>query len=233
MCRWTLPNRSKPLDAQTASAAFEAVEAALKNDNVNVRLAGAASIYGFIGRSNSAELLKRSLGTLNDLLNDPDARFSYAGVLGLANLRPVPPPQIVPLFLKFVQRTDYRNTVIQAGVISVLLDHVPDNPEVLAAIEQFASRTLEPQTRITLLGSIGLVPRHNDRLVAIVIASMADPDDRVRERAVYNLTRLGRESIAKVALDLQRMTAADSDPRVRAAADKALRVMGGEDPYLP
>jgi hypothetical protein len=87
MCRWTLPNRSKPLDAQTASAAFEAVEAALKNDNVNVRLAGAASIYGFIGRSDSAELLKRSLGTLNDLLNDPDARFSYAGVLGLANLK--------------------------------------------------------------------------------------------------------------------------------------------------
>jgi hypothetical protein len=219
------------LGIQDAREAVTAVDAALRHDNINVRLAAAAAVPGIILRADSAELLKPYLGMIAGLLNDPDARLSGLALMGLAYQKPTPPPEVTALLLTFVQRTD-RDTDLQARALWTLMKNSPDDPDVLVVAEHFASRPLDQPSRITLLDAIAVVPR-NDRLSAIAIASMKDPSPGVRERAVYAVTRLGRAAIARVSLDLQRMMSTDAEPAVRAAADKALRVMVGEDPSTP
>ena len=150
--------------------------------------------------------------------------------MGLGYLKPAPPAEVLPALLAFVGRTD-RDTGVQARAVWFLLKLAPDNPEVLTGAEQFASRPLDEQARVTLLDGIAVVPRNGDRLVAIVLGAMHDARPAIRERAIYDVSRLGNSALSKASPDLQRMALDGSEPaEVRAAADKALRVLGGEKP---
>lgn len=186
-------------------------------------------------------LLGQQLDILGDFLNEADSRMSESSLMMLGTLKPLPPPQAIPLLLRFAERTDADaqrqaralTTAVIQNNMALRLKQSSQEEEIILAVERFALRNLDSPTRSALLDGIGLAGStdRNPRLTAIVVAGLRHSDANVRKRGLHNLMRLGQEEIRKASVDVERLRTQDPDAEVRAEADKALRVMGGESQF--
>ncbi len=196
----------------------------LANKFGNVKLHAEAAMLAIGQRPDGATLLKPAISSIAGMLEDKsDPRIPRMAGVVLSTMHPRPLPEIIPLVLTFVQRSDQNldNRAIMSGF---LMQWASDQPEALAAIENVAAQPLTPATREAFLDAIGLERGTNERLNALVAAALRDPSSRVRRRAIYHVSRMGASMLAKAATDLQRIAVdpGETDEN-RAAAQKALR----------
>lgn len=159
---------------QDIRRALPAISTALAQNNEQVKAPACTALFAIAGRSDGAELLKTRIGTIGeDLLTSPFENIQAGEVVILGRLRPTP-PKVVPLLLTFVKQAD-RNSNVQGGAIFELVQIAPENPEVIAAIEDYLSRQLDSSARIGVLNALGNPNVKDTQLIAMIGASMNDP----------------------------------------------------------
>jgi len=223
--------------------ALVSIRAAAKHRDSSVSMAGIIALMDIaLVRPDGAALLGQQLDVLEDFLNRRDDRFSESALMILGSLKPVPPSLTIPILLRYVERQDAA-TKRQATALGVALARnqvastaglYNHGEQIIEVVERFSRRNLDMQSRNALLDGVGHLESRspNDpRLVAIVVAGMTDQDASVRKRSLYNLMRLGQAEIRRANVEVERLRTQDPDVEVRAEADKALRVMGGESQF--
>lgn len=206
------------------SEALPAILTALGHPDRNVRIHAIDALFAISQRQDSAVLIKPHLDAILSLLSSPDQSFVRGGFMILEGLRPVPPPEIVPPIVAYLRRTDPGLAPSQTSAVFLLLQDAPENPEVIAAIEEFSKRPIDEAARIATLDAICIQPRKSGRLAAIVIASLRDSSPNVRQRAIYDVRRLGQAALTNAVPDLQRIAVDPNESdEIKAAAQKALR----------
>lgn len=175
-------------------------------------------------RQDSADIVKPFLGTLYGLF---DTSWVGLSLTLLDELRPTPPPETFAHVAAYLGRTD-QDTRIQAGAAGFLLAHDPGSLRTNQAVSSFAARTLDRESRISLLDEIALFLKGNNGGPALLAASLHDANPAVRSRAIYDLSRLGREVLDKYATELRAIAADQNEaPEVKASAEQALGVWAG------
>jgi HEAT repeat protein len=141
----------------------------------------------------------------------------------LAALKPMPPPEVVPIFLNFLKRTDVQTQ--GAGVIFELVHIAPENPEVIVAIQEFLSRpTLDSKGKIDTFNALGTSRVKDARIISAIITSLDDSDEGVRFTAAQALGMMGQSALQQAEPALQRLANDPKQPaNVRAAAKEALQ----------
>lgn len=209
------------------TAAMPSLFATLSSDDVEIRKDAAFALTAIARRKDSARLLDPFVAQVGTLLSDPNDRLQTAGVYVLGELKPAPPPDAVPLLIKFLGRHD-RDPLAQASSLSVLLRIAPENGDVLEAIKEFLQRPASPEVHIQALNELGNSHIANfqlkdSQIIDIVINSLDDPNAGVRFTAVQVIPRLGPGALLQAKPALERLTKrADESTETRAYARAAL-----------
>ncbi len=226
-----------PVDRSIASApagdisnALPAIAAALATGNNAIQHYAAGALIAISTRRDSAPLLKNYVRPISVLLQSPDERLQAGALAILSMLKPVPPPEIVPPLLDYLSRADV-DPHNQAGVVNTLLRFRPDDPTIVEAVAQFASRPLDRSTRVHLMDAIHISRANDPRIVQIVIRALDDSYSGVILAAIQALDRMGPTALAKAEPRLQQLAKSDAEPaEVKAAASKALNTFGVRAP---
>jgi hypothetical protein len=209
------------------TVALPAIMAAFAHRDETVKSYAGIALFAIGSRPDGAELLRRYIDViLHDFStsSNPHIRTGEMAILG--SLRPVP-PEVVPVFLTFLKRTD-ADTQTQGGVIFELVQIAPENPAVIAAILEFLSRPLDSTSRIGTLNALGNPNIKDVELIAMVITSLDDSDQGVRFTAAQVLGRMGKTAVLQGQTALQRLAGDPKQPaNVSAAAKEALKAIPG------
>jgi len=208
----------------TVVGALPSVLEAVSHSDPEVKMIGEMALFVIGQRPDGATLIKPALSAIAGLLEDKsDPRIPRMAGYVLATMHPRPLPEVIPLVLTFVQRSD-QNLDNRAILSELLMQWASDQPAALAAIENIAAQPLTPAIHEAFLDAIGRQPGTNERLNALVVAALRDPSSRVRRRAIYHVSRMGAPVLAKAASDLQRIAVDPGETSDnRTAAQKALR----------
>lgn len=140
--------------------------AALAFNDRSVQHNALTGLYEIARRPDGAVILRNHIGAIGEpLLSSPDSETQSGVVLILGTLAPTP-PEVTSVLLKFLKETD-RDSKAQAGAIFELLHVAPENPQVITGVEEFLSRSLDSQTRISVLNAPGNPSRKNIRFVRL------------------------------------------------------------------
>jgi HEAT repeat protein len=202
-----------------------AVFAALAHQDETVKHFALTALYMVALRPDGAALLRSHINAIGSILTSPIPETRAGAILVLGTLKPVPPPEVVPIFLTFLKRTDADAQAQGSGIIFELVHIAPENPEVIAAIREFLSRPLDSKSRREALTALG-DPRVKDaQIIAMMIASLDDPDQWVRATAIENLMGMRRDAVLQQAEPALQRLANDpkQPPEVTAAAKDALQ----------
>jgi HEAT repeat protein len=204
--------------------ALPAIFAALAHQDDAVKHRACTALFEIARRSDGPSLLKSHINDIGEvLLNSPNPDTRNGSLVILGTLSP-PPVEVVPIFLSFLKRTDAEAQAQQGGIIFQLIQIDPDSPEILAAIREFLSRTLDNNTRIGVLNALGNPKIKDVRLIAIMIASLDDPDPGIRSTAIQSLGRIGPKALLQGESNLQRLATDLNQPAdVTNAAKAALQ----------
>jgi HEAT repeat protein len=204
--------------------ALPAIFAALAHPDETVKHLAGTALFGIARRPDGAALLKSHINDMGRVLltsPNPETRAGLELILGTLNPAP---PEVLPVFLAFLKQTDADVQAQQGGVIFHLVQIVPDNPEVIAAVQEFLSRPLDSQNRIGTLNALGNPAIKDSRIIAAVTASLDDPDPGVRSTAIQSLGRIGPQALQQAEPMLQRLAADNNQPAdVTATAKEALQ----------
>ncbi len=241
----TLERTVRPLETASASEVAEtlaSIRMAARHKNPTVQTSAVLALMDIaLARPDSAMLLTEQLDVLEEMLNHQDARIAESALMMLSSLRPLPPAPVIPILLRFAERQDAQTTrqamaltnALKVEKTAVEMKRPSQIQLIVPSVAQFSQRNLDRQSMIALLDGIGLVRGGDPRLTAIVVSAMQNTNASVRASSLYNLMRLGGEEVRRVSLDVERLRTQDPDGEVRAEADKALRVMGGESQFPP
>ncbi|MBZ5555158.1 MAG: hypothetical protein LAO21_20790 [Acidobacteriia bacterium] len=212
------------------SRALPSIVVALAHHDDKIKLYAAVALGDIALRPDSGELLKKYLNAIGNLFNSSSDRLQGSAVLILGSLKPAPPPEVWPLLLTYLNRTD-RDTHMQAAAIFYLVWHFPRKPEDLDVIERFLSRPLGAETRIGILTELAGSPLKDVRVIDMVIRSLDDPEQSVRLKAIQTLTHLGQHALLRAEPAMKRLAERSDEPaEVKDAARKALKEIGpGKD----
>ena len=211
--------------------ALPAILAALAHQDEGVKHNACAALFEIARRTDGAALLRNNINDVGHLLltsPNPDTRSGTLVILGA--LQPSP-PEIVPIFLTVLKRTD---TDVQAqgpGIIFELVHIAPENPEVIATVREFLSRPLDNKTKVDVLTALG-DPRIKDAgIIAMVISSLADPYPDIRVASIQALIEMGRSTLQQAEAALQRLANDPGQPaNVVADAKAALQKLHPAQP---
>lgn len=194
------------------SNAMPDILAALTHQDDNVKSDALLALFAVAQRADSAALLRSHVDVIgHDLVNatttKPETRAGEIVILGM--LKPSPPPEVVPIFLTFLKRTDAEAQAQGSGVISELIHIAPENPEVIAAVRDFLSRPLDSKSKRETLVALGNPRIKDGQIIAMVIASMDDPDEGVRITAIQ-AAGMGQQAFQQAEPTLRRLA---NDPK--------------------
>ena len=197
------------------------VALAYPDDEVKIDAAFALTVIS--RRPDSAELLKSDIKNISTLFDSSDSRLQATPTLVFLNLKPAPLPEVLPPLLAFLERID-GDPQAQGSAVFTLVRLAPENPEVIAAIQEFLSRPLDSTTKIGVLNALGNPGMKDTRIVSVVIDSLDDPDEGVRSTAIQALMRMSQDALRQAAPALRRLVADQKQPaRVIAVAKEALQ----------
>jgi hypothetical protein len=201
-----------------------AVFAALAHQDETVKHYALTALYMIALRPDGAALLRSHIKAIGNILTSPIPETRAGAILVIGTLKPVPPPEVVPIFLAFLKRTDTEAQAQGSSVIFELLHIAPENPEVIAAVREFLSRPLDNKSRREALVAVGKPSVKDSQIIAMMISSTDDPDQSVKITAVQSLASMGQQALQQAEPALQRL-ANDSKQTadVRAAAKDALQ----------
>jgi hypothetical protein len=201
-----------------------AVFAALAHQDETVKHYALTALYMIALRPDGAPLLRSHIKAIGNILTSPIPETRAGAILVIGTLKPVPPPEVVPIFLAFLKRTDTEAQAQGSSVIFELLHIAPENPEVIAAVREFLSRPLDNKSRREALVAVGKPSVKDSQIIAMMISSTDDPDQSVKITAVQSLASMGQQALQQAEPALQRL-ANDSKQTadVRAAAKDALQ----------
>ncbi len=205
--------------------ALPAIFAALAHQDETVKAYASTGLFEIARRPDSAELLRSHVDVIGqDLLTSPKPETRAGEMIILGMLQPTPPPEVLPIFMTFLKRTDADARAQGSAIIFELVHIAPENPEVIAAIREFLSRPLDTKSKVDVLNALG-DPRVKDaRIIAMVIASLDDPDQGVRSTAIQALMRMNQGALRQAEPALQRLAHDPKQPaEVIAAAKEALQ----------
>ena len=165
------------------SNAMPDILAALAHQDDNVKSDALLALFAVAQRADSAALLRNHVNVIgHDLLTatttKPETRAGEMVVLGM--LKPSPPPEVVPIFLTFLKRTDAEAQAEGSAVIFELVHIAPENPEVVAAVREFLSRPLDSKSRIDTFNALGTSRVKDAGIISVIITSLDDSDEGVR-----------------------------------------------------
>ena len=209
------------------SNAMPDILAALAHQDDNVKSDALLALLVVAQRADSAALLRSHVDVIgHDLLNatttKPETRAGEMVILGM--LKPSPPPEVVPIFLSFLRRTDPDAQAQGSGVIFELIHIAPENPEVIIAVRDFLSRPLDSKSKRETLVAVGNSRMKDGQTIAMMIAAMDDPDEGVRITAIQVLPRVGQQALQQAEPTLRRLANDPKQPaQVTAAAKEALQ----------
>jgi HEAT repeat protein len=217
--------RIEGLRPEEITKALPAIFAALAYQDETVSAYASSALYSISLRPDSAALLKSHIDAIGHSLSTSSRPETRAGeIIVLGTLKPTPPPEVVPIFLAFLKRTDTDAQAQGSGIIFELLQIAPDNPEVIAAVQEFLSRSLDSKSRIDALNAVGNPSVKDARILAMVTASLDDPDPGIRSTAIQALGRMGPQALQQAEPTLHRLAADKTQPAdVVAAAKEALQ----------
>ncbi len=212
--------------SEDISKALPSICAALAYRDERVKLAGAFVLTIVAHRPDSAGLLTSCINGIGNLLTLPNARLQNAAVGIFGDQRPEPPPEVAPLLLAFLKRTD-GDSMSQASALSVLLRIAPEKVEVGTAADNFFARGLDRDTKEFALNGVANSRTKNTHVIDIVIAALSDPDQGIRFIAAEAFARLGRGATLRAEPALQKLISnPDESDQVKTAAKKALQTIG-------
>jgi HEAT repeat protein len=205
--------------------ALPAILAALTYDDEGVKHNALSGLYEISRRPDGAALLRDYIGPIGEvLMTSPQSETQGGVVVIFGNLTP-PPPEVIPVLLRFLEQTS-RDSNAQGGAVFELLKIAPEDPEVIAAIQEFLSRPLDGHTRIGLLNALGNPHVKDARLIAVLTASLDEPDEGVAPAAIQALTRIGRPALEQAEPVLRRLANSPSRPNeVTDQAKQALQTL--------
>jgi HEAT repeat protein len=212
------------------SKSLPAIFAAFGHQDDTVKAYAATALFEIARRPDSAALLRSHIGDIGqELLTSPKPEMRAGAMTILGLLQPAP-PEVVPIFLNFLRRTDPDSQAQGAGVIFELVQVAPEDPEVIAGIQEFLSRPLDTKARIDTLNALGNPQVKDMRIVSAIISTLDDPDQGVRSTAAQALGRMGQPAVEQAQPALQRLA---NDPKqpddVKAAAKEALQKLHHND----
>jgi hypothetical protein len=200
-----------------------AVFAALAHQGETVKHYALTALYMIALRPDGAALLRSHINAIGNILTSPIPETRAGAILVLGTLKPVPPAEVVHVFLTFLKRTDADVQAQGPGVIFELVHIAPENPEVIAAVRDFLSRPLDNKSRREALVALGKPTVKDAQIIAMMIASLDDPDMGVRITAAQALSGMGQQALQQAEPALQRLANDPIQPAdVRAAAKDAL-----------
>ncbi|PYU66968.1 MAG: hypothetical protein DMG52_35100 [Acidobacteria bacterium] len=200
--------------------ALPAIFAALTHKDNTVSGYADSALFSIALRPDSAELLRGHVDAVGYELTSPAPERRAAALVILGTLKPVPPPEVVPIFLAFLKRTDADAQAQGSGAIFELVHIAPENPEVIAALRDFLSRPLDNKSRREALVAVGKATVKDAQIVAMMIASLDDPDMGVRISAAQALSGMGQQALQQASPVLQRLA---NDPNQPADVRTAVR----------
>ena len=204
--------------------ALPAIFAAMAHQDEAVKHNALTGLFEIARRPDGAGLLKSRVDTIGrDFLAspNPDTRGGEMIILGM--LQP-PPPEVLPIFLTFLKRTDNDAQAQGSGVIFQLVQIAPENPEVIAAVREFLSRPLDNKSRIDALNALGNPSVKDAQVIAMVTSSLDDSDPGVRSTAIQALGRMGSQALRQAESALEQLAADPKQPaEVTAKAKEALQ----------
>ena len=209
---------------QEITGALPAIFEAMAHHDDTVKAYAATALFAIAQRSDSAALLRSRVGVIgHDLLTAPRPETRAGEIIILGTLKPAPPPEVVPIFLTFLKRTDTEAQAQASGVVFELVQIAPEKPEVLAAILEFLSLPLDSATKIGRLNTLANPNVKDSRVITMIIASLDDPDQGVRLAAAQAIGAIGRPAVEQAQSALQRLVEDSKQPAdVRTAASNAL-----------
>jgi len=204
--------------------ALPSILAAQAHQDNTVSGYAASALFRIALRPDSAELLRGQVGPIGHELNSPTPERRAAAMVILATLKPVPPPEVVPILVTFLKRTDADAQAQGSSAIFELVRIAPENPEVKAAVRDFLSRPLDSKSKREALVAVGKPTVKDAQIVAMMIASLDDPDMGVRISAAQALSGMGQQALQQAEPVLQRLANDPNQPAdVRTAARDVLR----------
>lgn len=211
------------MPSESLAAALPAVITALSNPNDMVKLYAVSALLVVSRRTDGGKLLVPHLESITNLFDESDQRLQSAPALLFMNLLPSPPPQAVPLLVRFVRRTD-REPLAQVRAIFTLIATAPSSNEVVACITDFLHRTRSVQTQVDVLNALGNPRVSDERLLDAISQALGSPDEQVRRTAIEVIGRIGPSAVRKSKNRLEAVAADNSETsNVRAAAVKVLK----------
>lgn len=83
-----------------------AVLAALAHQDETVKHYALTALYMIALRPDGAALLRSHINVIGNILTSPIPETRAGAILVLGTLKPAPPPEVLPIFLAFLKRTD-------------------------------------------------------------------------------------------------------------------------------
>jgi hypothetical protein len=210
--------------SEEITKALPAIFTALAHQDEGVKHNACTALFEIARRPDGAALLRNHVNEVGQLLltsPNPDTRAGTLIILG--TLQP-PPPEVVPIFLNVLKRTDADIQAQGPGIIFELVHIAPEKAEVIAAVREFLSRPLDTKSKVDVLNALG-DPRVKDaRIIAIVISSLDDSDPGTRVASTQALMGMGQSALQQAEPALQRLANDPGQPaNVVAEAKTALQ----------
>jgi HEAT repeats len=205
--------------------ALPAVFAALARQDEQVKAYACAALFAIADRPDGAELLKDRIGAIGqDLLLTKDANIQAGEIAILGSVKPSPSPEVVAMLLDFLKRPDVQAQA--AGAIFELIHVAPDDPRVIAEIQDYMSGPVDSRSKINVLNALGNRRVKDARLVSIVTSLFDDSDQNVRLTAIHAVGRMGRQVLEYAEPTLRRLANDPNQPvEIREGAKSALHTL--------
>jgi hypothetical protein len=202
----------------TIPVVFEAIH----SQSLMAQLQGALALSAVSMRPDGTTLLEGRADEVLGLLQHNENRLKMTGVIVAARLN-MPTSKLEAAFLRFLG-DETQPMLVKPGVVSALVQMGPLSADSARLIgELLKNRSTEPPVRNATLNAIASRPTDSLVHADLIIVGLHDPDQNVRNNALYLLDRLGPNAIKRATPVLLQMSQDPNEaPAVRAMAGKLL-----------
>jgi hypothetical protein len=212
------------------AADLPTVVAALSDPDEYVR-AQAAAVFVVIGsRPDGDALLEAEIArpetaaAIARLAASSEPREQSVALWFLANFRGRSSPDLLQPLLDVLLQPALEPRR-QLGALAAVSRLAPEQGEVVAAVEVFASRPLDDATRVEMLKTLQLSRIDSGNLRVAVIQNLAERNAAVKTQAIAVLTRMGPTAISSAAQNLREI--AERPEESQSVRDAALAALQG------
>lgn len=202
----------------TVPVVFEAIH----SQGEMAQLQGALALNAISMRPDATTILDGRTDEVLGLLQHNENRLKMTGVIVAERLN-IPASKLEAALLRFLG-DESQPMLVKPGVVSALVQMGPlsaDSARLIGAL--LKNRSTEPSIRNATLNAVGSRPIDNAAQTDLIIVGLRDPDQSVRNTALYLLDRLGPNAIKRATPVLLQMSQDPNEtPALRAFVGRLL-----------